>query len=94
MTTIGIDLGTTNSLVTYWTEDKPVIIPNVLGERMTPSIVSVDENGSILVGRIAQERLITHPHLTASAFKRYMGSEKSMILENTPSLRRSFPLSC
>ncbi|WP_339164760.1 molecular chaperone HscC [Siminovitchia sp. FSL W7-1587] len=76
MTTIGIDLGTTNSLVTYWTEDKPVIIPNVLGERMTPSIVSVDENGSILVGRIAQERLITHPHLTASAFKRYMGSEK------------------
>ncbi|WP_340084216.1 molecular chaperone HscC [Siminovitchia sp. FSL H7-0308] len=76
MTTIGIDLGTTNSLVTYWTEDKPVIIPNVLGERMTPSIVSVDENGSILVGRIAQERLMTHPHLTASAFKRYMGSEK------------------
>ncbi|WP_282935558.1 molecular chaperone HscC [Paenibacillus sp. RC67] len=76
MTMIGIDLGTTNSLVAYWTEDGPVIIPNVLGERLTPSIVSVDENGEILVGQIAKERLITHPDLTAATFKRYMGTEK------------------
>lgn len=76
MTTIGIDLGTTNSLVAHWTDQGPVIIPNVLGERLTPSIVSVDENDEILVGRIAQERLITHPHATASTFKRFMGTEK------------------
>lgn len=76
MKMIGIDLGTTNSLAACWTEGGPVIIPNVLGERLTPSIVSVDENGEILVGQIAKERLITHPELTAAAFKRYMGTEK------------------
>ncbi|BCN32327.1 molecular chaperone HscC [Anaeromicropila herbilytica] len=76
MVTIGIDLGTTNSLVAYWTENGPQIIPNVLGSNLTPSVVSVDDNNDILVGEVARERLITHPHLTASVFKRYMGTEK------------------
>jgi len=92
---IGIDLGTTNSLVAYWDKDQAVIIPNVLGEHLTPSIVSVDENGSILVGRIAQERLITHPHLTASTFKRFMGTEKKYTLGQhtfTPEELSSFVL--
>lgn len=75
MPTIGIDLGTTNSLVAYWTENGPAIIPNAHGSNLTPSVVSVDNN-EILVGEIAKERLITHPNLTASAFKRYMGTEK------------------
>ena len=74
--TIGIDLGTTNSLVAYWTDNGPKIIPNVLGSNLTPSVVSIDENGELLVGEIAKERIITHPHLTASIFKRYMGTEK------------------
>lgn len=76
MALIGIDLGTTNSLVAYWTENGPQIIPNVLGSNLTPSVVSVDENGEIYVGQIAKERMITHPGLTAAAFKRYMGTEK------------------
>lgn len=76
MPTIGIDLGTTNSLVAYWNENGPAIIPNVFGSNLTPSIVSVDENNEILVGEVAKERLITHPQFTASAFKRYMGTEK------------------
>ncbi|AWB46317.1 molecular chaperone HscC [Paenibacillus sp. CAA11] len=76
MTMIGIDLGTTNSLAAYWTEDGPIIIPNVLGEALTPSVVSVDDNGEILVGQVAKERLITHPQVTAATFKRYMGTEK------------------
>ena len=76
MKTIGIDLGTTNSLVAYWTDDGPSIIPNVLGSNLTPSVVSVDENGELYVGQIAKERMITHPQLTASIFKRYMGTEK------------------
>ena len=76
MTIIGIDLGTTNSLVAYWTENGPAIIPNVLGSNLTPSVVSVDENHEILVGQIAKERLITHPNVTAAVFKRYMGTEK------------------
>ena len=76
MVNIGIDLGTTNSLISYWTEDGPVIIPNSLGEALTPSVVSIDDNGDILVGKIAKERLVTHPELSASVFKRTMGSRK------------------
>ncbi|CAM3915216.1 molecular chaperone HscC [Mesobacillus zeae] len=80
MTTIGIDLGTSNSLVAYWSEEGPKIIPNVLGNHLTPSIISVDDNGEILIGDIAKERLITHPSLTVSAFKRHMGTRKSYSL--------------
>lgn len=76
MAIIGIDLGTTNSLVATWSEDGATLIPNVLGEFLTPSVVSVDETGEILVGRIAKERLITHPQLTAATFKRFVGTEK------------------
>lgn len=76
MVNIGIDLGTTNSLISYWTEEGPVIIPNSLGERLTPSVVSLDDNGDVLIGQIAKERQITHPELSASLFKRTMGSKK------------------
>ncbi len=80
MITVGIDLGTTNSLVAYWTENGPQIIPNSLGCNLTPSVVSLDDNGEILVGQIAKERLVTHPHLSAATFKRYMGTEKKFDL--------------
>lgn len=76
MAIIGIDLGTTNSLVATWSKDGATLIPNVLGEFLTPSVVSVDETGEVLVGRIAKERLITHPQLTAATFKRFIGTEK------------------
>lgn len=48
---IGIDLGTTNSLAAYYTEHGPEIIPNRLGERLTPSVVSIDENDQVYVGK-------------------------------------------
>lgn len=80
MTIIGIDLGTTNSLVSCWINGESVIIPNALGNRLTPSVVSVDENGEIVVGEVAKERLITHPGKTASVFKRYMGTSKAFSL--------------
>jgi len=73
---IGIDLGTTNSLVAIWKEGQPTLIPNALGEVLTPSCVGLDEDGSILVGKAARERLQTHPQLTAALFKRYMGSNR------------------
>ena len=73
---IGIDLGTTNSLISYWTENGPVIIPNSLGDSLTPSVVSLDDNGEILVGEIAKERQIVHPELSASLIKRTMGTKK------------------
>ena len=77
MSIIGIDLGTTNSLVSYWDGEKSVIIPNSFGENLTPSIVSVDEDGQVYVGKIAKERQITHPNMTASVFKRNMGTKKN-----------------
>lgn len=80
MTIIGIDLGTTNSLVSYWTEQGPVIIPNALGQSLTPSAVSIDENGEFVIGQIALERQITHPGMSASVFKRYMGTKKKLKL--------------
>ena len=76
MAIIGIDLGTTNSLIAYYKDGEPILIPNVFGEYLTPSVVSMDETGELFVGRIAQERLLSHPAQTASVFKRSMGSKK------------------
>jgi len=77
---IGIDLGTTNSLAAYYTDDTPKLIPNALGEYMTPSVVGIDDDGQILIGKIAKERLLTHTSLTASVFKRNMGAKKTYTL--------------
>ena len=77
---IGIDLGTTNSLVAVWEEGTPRLIPNALGEVLTPSCVSLDEDGTLLIGRAARERLQSHPHLSASVFKRYMGTDRKVRL--------------
>lgn len=73
---IGIDLGTTNSLVAYYTDEGPKIIPNRLGERLTPSVVSIDENETVYVGKTAQERMRLYPESSAAVFKRDMGSDK------------------
>lgn len=79
---VGIDLGTTNSLIAVWEGDHPKLIPNSLGTFLTPSCVSLDEDGSVLVGQAARERLQTHPDRSAAVFKRYMGSDRSIRLGN------------
>ncbi len=73
---VGIDLGTTNSLIAYFTENGPEIIPNRLGKNLTPSVVSMDEEGQIYVGETAKERSLLFPGTSASVFKRNMGSGK------------------
>lgn len=73
---IGIDLGTTNSLVAYFDGERSRIIPNRLGKALTPSIVSVDENDNILVGETAKEYGLLHPNQVAQVFKRTMGTEQ------------------
>ena len=80
MAIIGIDLGTTNSLAAVWRNGKSELIPNAAGEYLTPSVVSVDEDGSILVGRAARDRLISHPERTAARFKRFMGTKETFQL--------------
>lgn len=86
MAIIGIDLGTTNSLVSVFQDGKPVLIPNALGEFLTPSVVSMDASGTVLVGRAARERLVTHPEDSVAQFKRYMGSRKTFTLRGKPFL--------
>ncbi|RZL59999.1 MAG: molecular chaperone HscC [Variovorax sp.] len=74
---IGIDLGTTHSLAAVWKDGRPQLVVNALGTYLTPSCVSIDEDGSVLVGQAARDRLQTHPEVTAALFKRYMGSDKT-----------------
>lgn len=71
---IGIDLGTTNSLAAYFSEDGAKIIKNRLGKSLTPSVVAVDEENQILVGETAKEYGLMHPERMAQVFKRSMGS--------------------
>lgn len=81
---LGIDLGTTNSLIAVWQDGRAQLIPNALGDVLTPSVVSLDEDDSILVGKAARARLTTHPERTVAAFKRFMGSDKRLELGGRP----------
>ncbi|MBD5550090.1 MAG: molecular chaperone HscC [Lachnospiraceae bacterium] len=95
MALIGIDLGTTNSLVCIYRDGKTVLIPNSLGEFLTPSAVSLEEDGSICVGAIAKERLVSRPEASVASFKRYMGTNRVFFLEGqsfTPQELSSFVL--
>ena len=86
MAVCGIDLGTTNSLIAVFDEDGPRLIPNALGDVLTPSVVGVDDDGSILIGRAAKHRLLTHPDQTIARFKRHMGTER--VFSVAPRARR------
>lgn len=82
MAIVGIDLGTSNSLVSVWEEGRPRALENALGETLTPSAISIGDAGEVLVGRAAIDRLITHPNRTAASFKRAMGSAVQFTLGN------------
>jgi len=73
---VGIDLGTTYSLVSVMRDDGPVVLPNALGSRLTPSAVSLLENGEVVVGAAARARAVTHPERTALVWKRDMGTDR------------------
>jgi molecular chaperone HscC len=73
---IGIDLGTTNSAASIWRDGRAELVPNALGEVLTPSAISVTADGDVLIGSAALERQTTDPKRTATAFKRYMGTAR------------------
>ena len=73
---VGIDLGTTHSLISVWQNGQVVLIPNALGEMLTPSAVSVDAADHVLVGRAARDFWLTRPESGVVTFKRYMGSQR------------------
>src|ERR671938_437438 len=70
---VGIDLGTTNSLVAYVKDGAPVVVRDATGDPLVPSIVSIGDDGTIYVGREAQRRLLTSPDRTVYSVKRFMG---------------------
>src|SRR5437867_9678537 len=70
---VGIDLGTTNSVVAVLEAGEPVVSPNAEGSRTTPSVVGVSKVGEILVGEVAKRQAITNPDRTIRSIKREMG---------------------
>ena len=75
---VGIDLGTTNSLCAVFQDGKPQLIPNAHGGFLTPSVVAILQDGSVLIGDAAKEMRVTQPDRCASRFKRLMGSEEKI----------------
>src|SRR5687767_569850 len=71
---VGIDLGTTNSVVSVLEAGDPVVIPNAEGSRTTPSVVAFAKNGEVLVGEVAKRQAITNPDRTIRSVKRHMGT--------------------
>src|SRR4051794_22732561 len=78
---IGIDLGTTNSVVAIMEGKEPKVIPNEEGGRLTPSVVAFDDKGEVLVGQIARRQAITNPENTIYSVKRFMGRKFDEIQE-------------
>ena len=78
---IGIDLGTTNSVVAVMEGGKPVVIPNQEGNRTTASVVAFAENGERLVGQVAKRQAVTNPENTVSSVKRFMGRRFNEVSE-------------
>src|SRR6516165_3415694 len=70
---IGIDLGTTNSLVAYMENDRPVVIPGEDGSNLVPSVVALDERDQVIVGNAARKYLIETPERSVYSIKRLMG---------------------
>ena len=71
---VGIDLGTTNSVVSVLEAGEPVVIPNAEGGRTTPSVVGFSKTGEVLVGEVAKRQAITNPDRTIRSVKRHMGT--------------------
>src|SRR3977135_4343527 len=79
--TIGIDLGTTNSVVAVMEGGEPEVIPNEEGGRTTPSVVAFTKTGEILVGQVAKRQAITNPESTVYSIKRFMGRRYEEVTE-------------
>ncbi len=80
---IGIDLGTTNSVVAIMEGREPKVIVNEEGSRITPSVVAWDEKGEVLVGQIAKRQAVTNPENTIYSAKRFVGRRFDEVTEET-----------
>ena len=99
---IGIDLGTTNSVVAVMEGGEPVVITNPEGSRITPSVVGFTKSGERLVGQVAKRQAVTNPENTVFSIKRFMGRKYDEVSEETfasrsatsRTRRRRFPRWC
>src|SRR5574338_1509565 len=80
---IGIDLGTTNSVVAVMEGGDSTVIPNQEGSRLTPSVVAFTKDGEILVGQVAKRQAITNPENTVFSIKRFMGRRYEEVQQET-----------
>jgi molecular chaperone DnaK len=80
---VGIDLGTTNSVVAVLEGSDPVVIPNAEGGRTTPSVVGFGKDGERLVGQVAKRQAVTNPENTVFSIKRFMGRKFSETSEES-----------
>ncbi len=78
---VGIDLGTTNSVVSTLEAGEPTVIPNAEGARTTPSVVAFSKSGEVLVGEVAKRQAITNPDRTVRSVKRHMGTKWSVDID-------------
>src|SRR6187399_1992702 len=78
---IGIDLGTTNSVVAIMEGDMPKVLVNAQGSRLTPSVVGFTDKGEILVGQVAKHQQVTNPKNTVFSIKRFMGRRHSEVAQ-------------
>src|SRR6266508_3454264 len=79
---VGIDLGTTNSVVSVLEAGDPVVIPNSEGARTTPSVVAISKSGEVLVGEVAKRQAITNPDRTIRSVKRHMGTNWTIEIDS------------
>src|SRR5271154_1609420 len=78
---VGIDLGTTNSVVAVMEGSQPAVIPNAEGSRTTPSVVAFTKTGERLVGQLAKRQAVTNPDRTIRSIKRYMGTDHKVKID-------------
>ncbi len=79
---IGIDLGTTNSVVAFMEGSEPAVIPNAEGGRLTPSVVGFSKTGERMVGQVAKRQAVTNPDRTVTSIKRYMGTNHRVKIDD------------
>src|SRR6202165_3613088 len=78
---VGVDLGTTNSVIAVMEGGQPVVIPNAEGSRLTPSVVAFTKTGERLVGQLAKRQAVVNPDRTIASIKRKMGTNERIAID-------------
>ena len=89
---VGIDLGTSTSEIAIFKDGEPFVIPNHLGDYITPSVVGLTDDGRIIIGKEARDQLLLKPDDTVIEIKRLLGGGQALTMRGNSTVRNSFPL--